>query len=177
ERALRRLIDRHGMLRAVVDSDGRQRILAEVPPYVIARLDLRAAHDGNAGEALAAVRERMSHQVLPSDRWPLFEFAASLLPASDERQDRMRLHVSLDLLIGDAWSLRLLARDLGQLYELPESPLPALDVSFRDYVLAEAALRETAAWQRATDYWHGRLADFPPPPALPLAKSPSAVAA
>src|SRR6185436_20195650 len=33
ERALRRQIDRHGMLRAVVDSDGRQRILAEVPPY------------------------------------------------------------------------------------------------------------------------------------------------
>ncbi len=175
ERALRLLVDRHGMLRAIVEPDGRQRILAEVPPYVLARLDLRTVAAETATEALEAVRERMSHQVLPADRWPLFEIAASLLPANHERENRVRLHVSLDLLIGDAWSLRLLARDLDRLYDHPGSPLPRLEVSFRDYVLAEAALRETEAWQRALEYWRGRLADFPPPPALPLAKSPSAV--
>src|SRR6185436_17027554 len=175
ERAFRRLIDRHGMLRAVIEPDGRQRILAEVPPYEIARLDLRDAADDDAFEALAAVRERMSHQVLPSDRWPLFEIAASLLPENRIGENRLRLHVSLDLLIGDAWSLRLLTRDLGLLSE--QADLPPLAISFRDYVLAETALRETAAWQRALEYWRGRLADFPPPPALPLRRNPSTIAA
>ncbi len=176
ERALQLLIDRHGMLRAIVQPDGRQRILVAVPPYVLGRLDLSAMTAEAAGDALAAVRERMSHQVLPSDRWPLFEIAASLLPANHERETRVRLHVSLDLLIGDAWSLRVLARDLGRLYEHAEPPLPALTISFRDYVLAAAGLRETAAGLRALEYWRSRLADFPPPPALPLAKSPSAIA-
>src|SRR6185436_4974738 len=178
ERALQLLIDRHGMLRAIVEADGRQRIRAAVPPYVLGRLDLRAVTTEAAGEALATVRERMSHQILPSDRWPLFEIAVSLLPPNQEREKTgVRLHVSLDLLIGDAWSLRLLARDLGRLYERPETPLPELEISFRDYVLAEAALRETEAWQRALEYWRGRLADFPPPPALPLARSPATIAA
>ena len=177
EAALRLLIDRHGMLRAIVQPDGRQRILAEVPPYVVHRLDLRAASPKAAAEALGAVRTRMSHQVLPADRWPLFEIAASLLPEDQEREHRVRLHVSLDLLISDAWSLRLLARDLGRLYEEPGVSLPELEISFRDYVLAEAAFRETETGQRALEHWRGRLADLPPPPTLPLARNPATVAA
>src|SRR6185295_7598037 len=172
ERAMRLLIDRHGMLRAIVQPDGRQRILAEVPPYTFSRHDLRTATAEAADEVLAAVRERMSHQMLPSDRWPLFEIGASLLP-----EGRARLHVSLDLLIGDAWSLRVLIRDLGSFYEHPETPLPKLTLSFRDYVLAEAALRESAPWRRALDYWRSRLASFPSAPALPLATNPATLAA
>jgi pyochelin synthetase len=34
-RSLRRVIERHDMLRAIVQPDGRQRILADVPPYEI----------------------------------------------------------------------------------------------------------------------------------------------
>ena len=177
ETALRLLIARHGMLRAIVQPDGRQRILDAVPPYVIGRLDLREASPETAAEALGAVRARMSHQVLPADRWPLFEIAASLLPEGPSGETRVRLHVSLDLLISDAWSLRLLARDLGRLYEQPEASLAELEISFRDYVLAEAALRESASGERALEYWRGRLADLPPPPALPLARNPSSIAA
>ncbi|HEX9944677.1 MAG TPA: amino acid adenylation domain-containing protein, partial [Thermoanaerobaculia bacterium] len=172
ETALRRLIDRHGMLRAVVLPDGRQRILPEVPPYRIGVVDLRLAEDAAAAEALAALRGRMSHQVLPSDRWPLFEIAATSL-----RDGRTRLHVSLDLLIGDAWSFRILGRELALIYGDSGVDLPPLTLSFRDCVLAETALHETEAYQRALDYWRGRLAALPPAPVLPLAKSPSSLAA
>ncbi|HYO13133.1 MAG TPA: amino acid adenylation domain-containing protein [Thermoanaerobaculia bacterium] len=169
QRALDRLVRRHGMLRAIVEVDGRQRILPEVPPCTVPVLDLRRSAPAVAEAGLAAVRERMSHQVLPSDRWPLFEVAATLL------DDRVRVHLSLDLLIADAWSFRILARDLAAYYGDPDTELPALEISFRDYVLAEASLRETAAWRRALDYWRGRLATLPPAPELPLAKSPAAV--
>ena len=108
--------------------------------------------------------------MLPSDRWPLFEIAVTRL------DERARLHVSLDLLIGDAWSFRILARELGAFYENPELELPPLALTFRDYVVAEVALRESRAYQRALVYWRERLATLPPAPALPLAKSPADVA-
>jgi amino acid adenylation domain-containing protein len=170
ELALRRLIDRHGMLRSIVLPEGLQQILPAVPPYRLSVLDLRGAEPEPAEAALRAVRDRMSHQVLPSDRWPLFEVAASRLAG-----ERVRLHVSVDLLIGDAWSFLILARDLARLYAAPEEELPPLALSFRDYVLAEIALRESAAYRRDLEYWRSRLAALPPAPALPLAKSPTAI--
>ncbi|HSG41069.1 MAG TPA: amino acid adenylation domain-containing protein, partial [Thermoanaerobaculia bacterium] len=167
--ALRRLIDRHGMLRAIVLADGRQQILPEVPPYEVTVLDLRGLGPEETERGALEARDRMSHQVLPSDRWPLFEIAATLLP------DRVRLHVSLDLLIGDAWSFRILGREVSALYLDPELDLPRLDLSFRDYVVAEVALRESRAYQRALAYWRERLATLPPAPALPLARNPGEI--
>ncbi len=167
--ALRRLIDRHGMLRAVVLPDGRQRILPEVPPYEMAVLDLRRLGGEAAEDGALEVRDRMSHQVLPSDRWPLFEIAATLFA------DRVRLHVSVDLLIGDAWSFRLLGRELAGFYANPGLGLPPLELSFRDYVVAEVALRDSRAYQDALAYWRQRLATLPPAPSLPLARQPGEI--
>ncbi len=166
--AVRRLIERHEMLRAIVLPDGRQRILPQVPPYDIALLDLAGSCD--AAAELERVRREMSHQVLPSDRWPLFEVRASRLDG-----DRTRLHISFDFLLGDAWSLQRLTRDWLRLYAEPEAVLPPLELSFRDYVLAEAALRETALFQRSLASWLARLPELPAGPDLPLAKSPGAV--
>ncbi|HEY0604992.1 MAG TPA: AMP-binding protein, partial [Herpetosiphonaceae bacterium] len=168
--AWQRLIERHEMLRAIVRADGTQQILLEVPDYTIAALDLRDQDAAAQATQIAAIRERMSHQMLPSDRWPLFEIRATLL---DER--RTRLHISMDALVSDAWSRQILARELSLLYEQPDAALPALELSFRDYVLAEAALHETELHRRSLAYWRERLPTLPPGPDLPLAQSPSAL--
>jgi amino acid adenylation domain-containing protein len=167
--AFNRLIARHDMLRARVLPDGRQQVLASVPPYRIEVLELADLEAEAAAAQLQALRRRMSHQVLPADRWPLFELAAARLPPSV-----VRLHFSLDYLIADAWSNGLLRRELGVLYADPEAPLPALELSFRDCVLGELACRESEAYRRAWDYWRGRLADLPPAPELPLARGAAA---
>src|SRR5205807_1568985 len=112
--ALNRLIERHDMLRAVVLPDGRQQILERVPPYAIAVLELGGREPAQAERELQAVRRRMSHQVLPADRWPLFEVRASRLPGGGTR-----FHVSFDFLIGDAWSCQILLRELSALYSDP----------------------------------------------------------
>ena len=80
-RALRQLVERHGMLRAVVLSTGEQRILRQVPGYEIRVTDLAGLERPVAESCLAAIREEMSHQVLPADRWPLFDIRASHLGA------------------------------------------------------------------------------------------------
>jgi yersiniabactin nonribosomal peptide synthetase len=169
-RAYRFLIARHDMLRAIVHPDGRQQILESVPSYQIATLDLRGRPEDEVAAALAEIRSKMSHQVLQSDRWPLYELRASLLDGG-----RTRLHFSFDFLVGDAWSLQVLLPELSLAYAGREAELAPLTLSFRDYVVALAQLEESAAYQRAVDYWMARLDGFPPAPELPLAMSPEAV--
>jgi len=165
--ALQQLIQRHDMLRAVVLPDGQQQILEQVPAYPFEVLDLRGQDEAFVKAQLEAIREGMSHQVLPSDRWPLFDFRATCLD-----RGRVRLHISYDLLVFDAWSLFRLFEEWFQLYRNPEVALPPLELSFRDYALAEQGLRETELYKRAQEYWLSRIDTLPPAPDLPLAKSP-----
>ncbi len=168
--AWRQLINRHDMLRAVVLADGTQKILSVVPLYKIGVLDLRTIPRVHAETALLALRQKMSHQMLPADRWPLFDLRASRL-----RDGQVRLHVSLDMLFGDAWSLRILGREITRCYTEPDFEPKPLELSFRDYVLGLEALKQTQAYARDAAYWRQRLASLPPAPQLPLAKEPSAV--
>jgi amino acid adenylation domain-containing protein len=164
--AWRRLVERHDMLRAVVLPDGRQKIFADVPPYEVETLDLRGRGPEEVEARLEDIRQSMSHEVLPSDRWPLFRLRATLL------DERIRFHISYDLLISDAHSNRILGREFLHFYQRPDEPLPPLELSFRDYVLGDLALRETELYKRAWDYWQKRLDALPPAPELPLAKEP-----
>ena len=85
--------------------------------------------------------------------------------------DRARLFVSFDMLIGDAWSVQQLGAELAESYQDPARRRPPVEVSFRDYVLAEAALSETDAYRAADAYWDERAATMPGPPELPLART------
>ncbi len=170
ERAFNRVIARHDMLRAVVQSDGNQRILADVPYYRFRVEDLSALAAQERAARLAALRDELSHQVLPADVWPLFEIRASRLPAGV-----LRLHLSLDVLILDAHSFDLVGADWQHYHDHPDHELPPLAFSFADY---EAGLRQmegTRAFQDSLRYWRDRLDDLPPPPEFPLARSPESI--
>jgi pyochelin synthetase len=165
--ALQQTIERHDMLRAVVLPDGQQRILQEVPPYQMAVVDLRGQTPAEIEAGLAAIRKEMSHQVLPADRFPLFDFRATYLDG-----ERLRLHISYDLLVFDAWSLFRLFEEWWQLYQQPDRLLPSLEISFRDYAIAEQNLCQTELYNRSRAYWLDQIDRLPPAPDLPLAKSP-----
>ncbi|MEH2065253.1 MAG: amino acid adenylation domain-containing protein [Nostoc sp.] len=164
--AWQRLIERHDMLRAIVQPNGQQRILPQVPDYEIKVLDLRGESEEIREFRLTEIRDRMSHQVLPADKWPLFEICATRLP-----ENKIRLYLSFDLLIGDAWSYQIIGRELAELVQNPDTPLKALEISFRDYVLGEIALRNTELYSRALEYWQSRILTLPSSPELPLAKN------
>jgi amino acid adenylation domain-containing protein len=159
--AWNRLVARHDMLRAVIDVDGMQRVLPQVPHYAIAADDIGALAPQEQDVRLRAHRAAMSHQLLAADRWPVFEIRATVLG-----DGRVRLHFSFDALIADLSSRRIMMRELGLLYRDPDTVLPAPALTFRDFVMAEAAARETPATARARRYWSAR--DLPPAPALPL---------
>lgn len=134
ERALNKLIARHGMLRAVLLADATQRILPTVPYYHVKVTDLRPVDDAAKTAALQELRDRLSHQLFDVHLWPLFALEAARLDDS-----MYRLFFSVDMIIGDGMSQRLFIQELNALYEGVE--LPELNASFRDYVIADTQRR------------------------------------
>ncbi|MBX2807456.1 MAG: amino acid adenylation domain-containing protein [Cellvibrionaceae bacterium] len=163
------LIQRHDMLRAVINAEGVQQVLPELPPYVIDVLDLQKIPASQQMAHITAVRDEMSHQVLPADCAPVMDIRASL-----ESAVCTRLHISLDMLILDAWSMMLLFREWKQLYDYPHTLLPPLTVTYRDYALAEAQLQQTPQYQRAKNYWWERIDRLPPAPQIPIVQKGAA---
>ncbi|MGC0155689.1 amino acid adenylation domain-containing protein [Chromobacterium vaccinii] len=164
--AWRRLIARHDMLRAVVSTAGWQQVLEQVPPPSLPVLELRAEPEAIQKQALAALREDMSHRVYPPDRWPLHALRLSQTGSGS------RLHLSLDLLIADFVSIRLMLAELDLLYRHPDREPPLPTIGFRELVLARQAEHECPAaqarLQRDRQYWLERLDTLPEAPALPL---------
>ncbi len=170
ERAWNRVIRRHDMLRAVVRADGTQQVLREVPYYAVRVVDLRNAARDEMEDGLRAIRSELSHQMLDVQAWPAFDVRVSLLPG-----DKARVHFSTDAIMFDVWSFLLALQDLVQFYvDASYEPAP-LELSFRDYVLAEEAMRTGPRYQRALEYWRRRVPDLPPAPELPLARNPAQV--
>ncbi|CAN1600441.1 protein of unknown function [Pseudomonas mediterranea] len=161
EQAWNRLIARHDMLRAVIASEGSQRVLADVPPYRVAVQDLRAATDDARQQAVRQIRQAMEQKLYPTEQWPLFELRLSRSDSGDT------LHFSMDSLIADWASAQLLFNELEQLLQDPDTPLPPLDISFRDYLLAERRLLEGSRHQRDRAYWLNRVDELPAAPQLP----------
>ncbi|TXC99826.1 non-ribosomal peptide synthetase [Streptomyces sp. ISID311] len=170
EDAWNALIARHDMLRAIVHEDGYQRVLPEVPRCRVAVTDLREAPERREPH-LEQARADMGHRTYDTARWPLFELRLTRLPDGDV------LHFSLDSLVADWASAAILLDELDTLLASPDpadtSGLPRPAISFRDYVLAERALRDTARHRRDRDYWRSGLMSLPPAPDLPLVTAPA----
>ena len=168
--AWQRLVERHEMLRCMIQPDGQQRILPTVPRYEFALVNLQNVDENEATQTLDAIRAEMSHQVLPADQWPLFDIRVTRLNSTSHR-----LHISLDALILDGTSIGTLVREWVALYQQPQTMLPPLTVSFRDYVFAERAFEQSAPYQQAWAYWQKRLPTLPPAPDLPLGQEAQAI--
>jgi pyochelin synthetase len=155
------IIQRHGMLRAVVLPDGRNTIRPQVPEYRIETTDLRGRPAGEVAARTEELRLEMPREMFTPHEWPLFRLRATLLD-----DDRTRLHLGSSLLIADSLSLLQMLQELAVLYH--GGQLSPLTLTTRDYVVAKAALKGTPVHERALDYWRRRLPTLPPPPELPI---------
>lgn len=169
EDTLNQLIDRHLMLRSVFLKNGLQKFLETVDRYKITTQDLSKLSESERNDHLQRWRNEMSHQVFIPYQWPLYDVRVSILP------DRFRLHISLDILIFDGFSVGLLFSEWSNLYKDPHLKLPKLDITFRDYMLTYDRLKQTDRYQRDKEYWAARISHLPFGPELPLVVQPSSI--
>lgn len=170
QEALQKLITRHSMLRAVINEEGKEQILTEVPRYQIEVIDVRAWSLLERAEQIKKLREEMEHHIFQINTWPLFDFKA--LKDSD---DQTYLLVGFDMLIADAGSMQIIFSELAQYCQNETLFLPELDFTFRDYVETLNTLTTTNSYQQAKKYWLAKLNEFPTAPNLPLLMEPSKI--
>ncbi|WP_030832979.1 non-ribosomal peptide synthetase [Streptomyces hygroscopicus] len=159
----RELVQRHDMLRAVVQPDGYQQILPDVPALEVGADDLTALPATAAEAEAERTRARLSAREAPTDQWPLFEVHVT------RTAERAVLHLAFDLLVVDHASLRILLAEFQRRYSGAALSGPPR-ITFRDYVLARRALADTDGHARDRAYWTERLDTLPPAPELPLAE-------
>jgi len=167
--AWQKLIARHEMLRIVVHPDGQQQILRDIPDYKIAVLDLNELDMTTTEQNLAHIRQEMMSHVFQADQWPLFEIRVTRL------NGKSRLHLCIDALIMDGWSMNILFEEWSRLYRQPELELKPLGLSFRDYMITVKEIETSNLYERSKKYWLDRLETLPPAPNLPLAQDPKTI--
>jgi len=170
ESTFNELIRRHSMLKVVFDTNSiTQRILPEVPYYKIQIQHVDTLDDELQEQRLNEWREELSHQVLDITTWPIFDIRCSILP------NKIKLHLSFDVLVLDGQSLNILMSEWSKLYNDPYIELPRLDCGFRDCVINYENLKETQRYMRDKGYWLDRVNNFPPRPNLPLRAQPEKI--
>lgn len=168
EAAWRQVVDRHGMLRAVIDADGSQRVQPSVPAVRIPLQDLRALDPAAAEAQVASTRQRMGHRSHELGTWPMFELVLSRL------EHRDLLHFSIDFLIADFVSIEIILDDLERFYREPEAAAADnLTISYRDVQRAIRSIASGPTAEKDREYWLQSIENLPPAPDLPRASAPS----
>ncbi len=164
------MVEYHGMLRAVIGSDGMQRIESSVPYYMMETLHAENLTEDEKRNVLENVRNSMASQVIDTEKWPLFDIRITVL--SDEKTV---VHISFDNIILDGFSMFHLLDEMAERYseavsgKLHERRLP--EISFRDYVMNLEKRRASSEYEADKKYWSDRLDKFSRAPLLPIRKS------
>ncbi|HVR95699.1 MAG TPA: non-ribosomal peptide synthase/polyketide synthase [Thermoanaerobaculia bacterium] len=162
--ALREIVRRHETLRTTfgVTADGEpvQRI-APPAPLTLPRVDLSALPGPAAGAAVRGLLAAEARRPFDLERGPLLR---QLLLA--QRPQEHVLLLVLHHIVSDGWSMGVLVRELGALYDaftrrLP-SPLPELAVQYADFALWQRARLDGGLLDAEMDWWRERLRDVTP---------------
>lgn len=164
-KALHDLADRHPELRARFERTPSGQLVQRIAP----RLELAPAHHDLTGlsaeEAQAEAGRILAEQVVatfdPVADHPLFRSALARLS-----EHHHILHVGLDHMVCDGWSMMLLHRDLLELYRarVTGSPadLPDLPVTYLDYAVWQREHLTGERLRATADFWRERMAGAPP---------------
>lgn len=148
-RAVSTVIDRHPMLRAVVDVEGHHALIPSA--YRVPVTDCRRS--ANPEQALQRWREKYSTRESAADQWPLVSLAVAYAP------DGVHVGWSVDVLVCDASSFGILFDEISTAYRGQALP-PAPQRHFAEHVAAV----HTSAKDR--EFWESQLSTLPPAPAL-----------
>ncbi|HEX6038245.1 MAG TPA: condensation domain-containing protein, partial [Longimicrobium sp.] len=177
ERALDALRERHESLRTTFGETAEGEPVQVIRPFAPAALetDDLSALDAEAREAEVARRVHADANTgFDLVAGPLFR-AHLLRLAEDDHVLLLCLHHS----ISDGWSIGILSRELGALYDAFTAghphPLPPLPVQYADFAVWQRAHLAGEVLTRHLDFWRSRLSGAPPALELPTDRPRPAV--
>ena len=169
EQSLREIVRRHEVLRTrfvVVDGEPLQLISDEVP-LTLPVFDLSSLAKSQRAVETDRLLQREAATAFDLGELPLVR--ARLLRLGEQRHI---LQLTLHHIISDSWSMGVLFRETGKLYEAfsahKPSPLPELEIQYADYALWERRWLNAEVIEKQLSYWRERLAGAPPTLELPL---------
>ena len=160
--AWRTIVQRHELLRArVPSSDGTPEIVIDQPfDRLWSFVDL-AVEGAGAESALTDLLDHEAHEPFDFQTGPLCRMTLVRL-TSNEHVAVLRLHH----IVADQWSVALIRRELGALYDSDGRPdrvtLPPLDVHFVDYAAWQRDSLKGDKWDRLLAHWRDRLIGVEP---------------
>ncbi|HEY0728915.1 MAG TPA: amino acid adenylation domain-containing protein, partial [Pyrinomonadaceae bacterium] len=168
EAALNEIINRHEALRTTFDAiDGRPRqSIAAAKPVALKIEDLNGVTDDERETEVLRLAHEESVRPFDLTQGPLLR--VRLLRLNDEEHVML---FTMHHIIGDAWSIALLVRELATLYRAfhlgtPPS-LPQLPVQYADYAVWQREWLQSAALDKHVSFWKEQLANAPPVLELP----------
>ncbi|MBE6052204.1 MAG: amino acid adenylation domain-containing protein [Clostridium sp.] len=166
--ALRKVIQRHPMLRAIILPNGKQKVLENVPDYNIEVIDLTNKTVEEKEDCNLKLRHEMSHHIFDTDVWPLFNFKALKMDVST-----YKILFEIDLLIADGASIQMIFKEMKEFYDGKEKK--ELGITFKDYMCNYKSVLESKKYKEDKEYWQNKLPEIPKAAQLPLKKKVSEV--
>lgn len=162
KRSLREIAHRHETLRATFPTlaGSPVQVIVEHQPFELPVTELSGvAPDQSEGEVLRIATEE-ARQPFDLAKGPLIRARLLRLPHAN-----YVLVVTLHTLVADEWSLNVLARELGALYQAysagEHSPLRDLPIQYADYAHWQRIWLQGDVLEQHVSYWRKRLADIP----------------
>ncbi|HEY0603581.1 MAG TPA: amino acid adenylation domain-containing protein [Herpetosiphonaceae bacterium] len=168
ERSFNEIVRRHEILRTTFSLHGQQPVQIIAPalhiPLTIIHLEQRP-HDA----FVAAAEQQMRAELLRTFDLQAGPLVYVTMLCGDEQT--YRLIVNIHHIIADAWSVDMLMKEMGAVYEAlrqgRESPLPPLPIQYADYAVWQRQQLRDEVVEQQLSYWQARLANLPSALALP----------
>lgn len=159
EQAINEVIEKHEMLRTIINEDGTQEVLISIPVYKIKYKQITDVKE------FEDKRNELSQCVYKLGQWPMFNIQVSRF-----ENEQYRIHFSIDCLIADGWSTLLFLNEIFKAYHGIKIEEP--DISIREYIKRQDSwLQNKAYHDEASKFWQEQVNKLPPAPNIPLKNS------
>lgn len=164
EAAWHKLIQNNDMLKAVMTTDGNQKVLKSFQLPKLKTIDFREVPKDKRNDIFCEIRDIMENAQYGVGQWPLHEFALSIY------EDYSILHFSVDMLIADYVSVNIMVSELLNIYYGADCDKSSLSATYRDIIMhnRNKLLSSKEKLSEDKEYWLERIEDLPDQPSLPI---------
>ncbi|GAA4462941.1 hypothetical protein GCM10023189_40280 [Nibrella saemangeumensis] len=163
DEAIGKLVCMHPALHTIFTGKGSQYVSPGVCCFVTPLNSLVELPEAEQQAQLDATRMEMSGRFFSIKTWPYFDIRISVVVPG-----KAIVHIALDMMIADGFSVLLLYSQLFSLYAGEAQEIPEMRLTQSNYVHALDSKKDGALYELSRKYWNGKIKTLHKGPALPL---------